>query len=349
MRTVPGTTLPGRAACPAAAAAGPTAEQSSNSSASSTGRVTSQAASRSAKSHWASTNERSTRWAHRNGLASRISLVRDTGRALSVQSGSMRESSVASSSRKVSLSGKKNSYLSRSRRSSACVKPARERLPAVVGVVDLEHRQLHDRPVDEVVDRGVPVEGGDDVVAASRRRTPARCPRCRRVTTFSWRSARSASATPPLVRRDSTPGVGQLAGLDVVQHRLDDPAHLGERERAVADPEQRQGGQGDRRDRGDPVDADEDLERGLLQREASGGGVPVAVGERPGLRSSAGSPAVGERLPQRERLAEAHVHRAVRPTLGARVARRASADPPGSWPSRSARRPSGALPGAGRA
>ena len=64
-RTAPATATRGRAAGPAAASAGPTPPHSARNSASTTGVRGSRAASRSATTSCASTNDRSTRWAMR--------------------------------------------------------------------------------------------------------------------------------------------------------------------------------------------------------------------------------------------------------------------------------------------
>ncbi|MCO5591803.1 hypothetical protein L7F22_045795 [Adiantum nelumboides] len=182
-------------------------------------------------------------------------------------------------------------------------------------VADLEDRELEDRAVDEVVGRGVAVERGDDVVA--------RLDREHRlgalgvgVTTFSRRSDSSASATPPL--------------------------------RPVADAEQRQRGQRDRRHRGDPVDPHEDLERGLLPREASRG----VVGLR-GLGAARGAVEAGSPAADSDSRSESGWPKLTcTPPTGRRCARAYPASqrsPSASSRRPSARRPSGALPAAGRA
>jgi hypothetical protein len=108
--------------------------------------------------------------------------------------------------------------------------------PAVGGVV--EQDELGDRAVDEVVDRAVAVERGHEVLAGLDRVHRLQAAVVRRHDTLvvsapstGGRRARCAA---------SSPECGRPRLVEVAEHGLDDALHLGERQRAVPDAEQRE-------------------------------------------------------------------------------------------------------------
>jgi hypothetical protein len=148
------------------------------------------------------------------------------------------------------------------------------------------------RAVDDVVDGAVAVERGDEVLAALdrvHRLLPAR-----EHGDDVRRRQRGEHPAHPAVGVQRPARLRQVPVADVGAQRVEHGADLREGERAVAYAEQRERHQRGRRHRRAPVDADGDLERGLLQGQAA-------------LLARL------ERRPQRDRLGEPHLRR---PDLG---------------------------------